>query len=287
MTTHPVKGIDHCFALVNDLDAAAEQYAALGFTLSPRGAHSEAKGTANYTIMFPEDYFELLGILKPTELNAARRATLDKVGEGLHAIACRIDDAEAAAAALAELGLKTEGLGSFSRPVPLPDGTEGDAAFSTVSFVASEVPRGMVFMCQHKTRETVWIPELLNHANTACGLGAILAISDEPAADAAGFAKLWAAGAVSDEGEVCTVTTGPNSAPLILMTPAAMAAAYPGADLSATAQGAFTVLRIKVADAEAAKACLAKAGITPLATAAGFAAGPEHAGGVIVEFVPA
>ncbi|MFD2856181.1 VOC family protein [Seohaeicola zhoushanensis] len=59
--THPVKGIDHCFALVDDLDDAAAQYGALGFTLSPRGMHSAAKGTANHTIMFPEDYFELLG----------------------------------------------------------------------------------------------------------------------------------------------------------------------------------------------------------------------------------
>ncbi|MDK3018836.1 VOC family protein [Pseudodonghicola flavimaris] len=285
--THPVKGIDHCFALVNDLDDAAEQYAALGFTLSPRGTHSEAKGTANYTIMFPQDYFELLGILKPTELNAARRATLETTGQGLLAIACRIDDAAAAAKALTDLGIATEGLNSFARPVPLPDGSEGEAAFSTISYVASEVPRGIVFMCQHKTRETVWIPELLTHANTARGLSAILALSDTPEQDAAGFARLWAAGSVHTEDGVSTVTTGENSAPLKLVTPAAMAAAYPGADLAATAQGAFTVLQIKVADMAAAEACLTKAGITPISTAAGLAAGPEHAAGVIVEFVPA
>ena len=75
--SHPVKGIDHCFILVNDLDQAAEQYAAMGFTLSPRGVHSRAKGSANYTIMFPEDYFEILGLIEPTALNAARRDALD------------------------------------------------------------------------------------------------------------------------------------------------------------------------------------------------------------------
>lgn len=285
--THPVKGIDHCFALVDDLDSAAAQYAALGFTLSPRGTHSAAKGTANYTIMFPQDYFELLGVLTPTELNTTRRETLERMGQGLHAIACRIDDAAAAAEALADLGLATTGLGSFSRPVPLPGGGEGIAAFSTVSFTPADTPRGMVFMCQHKTRETVWIPELLTHANTACGLDAILAISDDPAGEAVRFARLWADGAVNETDGVATVTTGPNSAPLILMTAAAMAAAYPGADLSATAQGAFTVLRIKVADPDAAAACLTGAGIAPIATADGIAAGPEHAAGVIVEFVPA
>ncbi|MCA0922503.1 VOC family protein [Pseudooceanicola nanhaiensis] len=285
--THPVKGIDHCFALVNDLDKAAKQYEALGFTLSPRGEHSAAKGTANYTIMFPEDYFELLGILQPTELNASRREILETQGEGLHAIACRIGDAAEAAKELEALGLATMGLGSFSRPVPLPDGSEGIAAFSTVSFTPADTPLGVVFMCQHKTRETVWLPELLEHANTACGLGAILALSDTPPETGAEFAKLWAAGTVTPIEGGCEVTTGPDSAPLILLTSEAMAAAYPGADLSATAQGAFTVLRVKVSDMDAAALCLSKAGITPLQTAAGLAAAPEYASGVIVEFVPA
>ena len=285
--THPVKGIDHCFALVDDLDAAAAQYAALGFTLSPRGMHSASKGTANYTIMFPEDYFELLGVLVPTELNANRREMLARMGQGLHAVACRIDDAEAAATALGALGIATQGLGSFSRPVPLPDGSEGIAAFSTVAFTPDETPRGMVFMCQHKTRDTVWLPELLGHANTACGLGAVLTVSDAPAADAAAFARLWAAGEVLGTDAGFTVITGPDSAPLLVMAPEAMAALYPGIDLAETPTGAFTALRIEVSDIAAAAACLDAAGIAAVTTATGLAVPPAHAAGVIVEFVPA
>ncbi|MCM2561637.1 VOC family protein [Lutimaribacter sp. EGI FJ00015] len=285
--SHPVKGIDHCFSLVKDLDKAAEQFAALGFTLSPRGLHSEAKGSANYTIMFPDDYFELLGLIKPTEMNAPRRKMLDDMGEGLHAIACRIDTAEKAAQELEALGIATHGLGSFARPVPLPGGGTGEAAFSTVAFTPEEVPLGTVFMCQHKTRDTVWIPELLSHANTACGLGGILAISADPAADAARFARLWADGQVSDDGKVYTVATGPNSAPLLLMSRDAMAEIYPGIDLSGTPKGAFTAMRVKVADMTALRACLEKAGITPIETALGLAVAPEHTSGTIVEFVTA
>lgn len=285
--THPVKGIDHCFALVDDLDAAAAQYGALGFTLSPRGTHSAAKGTANYTIMFPEDYFELLGVLEPTELNAARREMLATMGQGLHAIACRIDNAEQAAEALAGLGIATQGLGSFSRPVPLPDGSEGIAAFSTVSFTSDEVPLGMVFMCQHKTRDTVWVPELLTHANTACGLDAILAISETPAEDAARFARLWAAGSVSTGDGLTTITTGPASAPLILATADRMAARYPDLDLSATAKGGFTVLRVKVQSLDSAKDCLLASKVTFRETTSGLAVDPEFSAGVLLEFVPA
>lgn len=283
---HPVKGIDHCFALVNDLDAAADQYRALGFTLSPRGMHSPAKGTANYTIMFPEDYFELLGIVTLTDLNASRREKLAAMGQGLHAIACRIDSAEEAARALGDIGIATEGLGSFSRPVPLPDGSEGVAAFSTVSFTPDETPRGTVFMCQHKTRDTVWIPELLTHANSACGLGAILTQSDTPEEEAARFARLWAEGAVSMKDGFSAVHTGPDSAPLILATAERLQTHYPGLDLSGTARGAFTALRVKVRDPDAVKTCLTDAGITPVETPGGLAVGPEHAAGVLLEFVP-
>lgn len=285
--SHPVKGIDHCFSLVKDLDKAAAQFAALGFTLSPRGLHSEAKGSANYTIMFPDDYFELLGLIKPTELNAPRRKMLEDMGEGLHAIACRIDTAEQAAQDLAALGIATHGLGSFSRPVPLPGGGSGEAAFSTVAFTPDEVPFGTVFMCQHKTRDTVWIPELLTHANTACGLGAILAMSADVSADAAGFARLWADGRVTRDGDVDTVSTGPNSAPLLVMSADEMSALYSGIDLSGTPRGAFTAMRVKVADMAAVQACLDKTGIEPVETALGLAVGPEHTSGTVVEFAAA
>ncbi|GAA4215490.1 hypothetical protein GGQ68_002813 [Sagittula marina] len=285
--SHPVKGIDHCFALVQDLDKAAAQYAALGFTLSPRGLHSEAKGSANYTIMFPDDYFELLGLLRATPLNAARGKALTDQGQGLHAIACRIGTAEAAATQLAELGIGTHGLGSFERPVPLPDGGSAMAAFSTVVFDDAELPFGSVFMCQHKTPETVWLPELLTHANTACGLDAILALSEDPQEDGKRFARLWADGSTSETNGRVTVNTGANSAPLVLMSQDAMQALYPGVDLSLTAKGAFTSLRVKVTDMNAVRQCLDDSGLAPIVTQTGLAVAPEHASGVIVEFVPA
>ena len=285
--THPVTGIDHVFLLANDLDDAARRYAALGFTLSPRGLHSAAKGSANYTIMFPRDYFELLGIITPTEGNASRRETLEKMGQGLHAIACRIGDAEAAASALTALGIETRDLNSFERPVPLPSGGTGTAAFSTVSFSPSEVPLGTVFMFQHRTPDTVWLPELLTHPNTACGLGSVLAISEDPLADGERFARLWAHGRVMASAGGATVDTGADSAPLSLLTPSVMAQLYPGIDLKATPRGAFTALRVQVADMAAAKSCVEAAGIAPVSTTLGIAVPAQDACGMIVEFVPA
>tara|TARA_R100001369_G_scaffold36425_1_gene61813 strand:- start:367 stop:1227 length:861 start_codon:yes stop_codon:yes gene_type:complete len=284
--SHPVKGVDHCFVLVDDLDKAAAQYQALGFTLSPRGLHSEAKGSANYTIMFPDDYFELLGILKATPLNEARRKSLAEAGQGLHAIACRIDSAEEAQNALTDLGIGTHGLGSFERPVPLPSGGDAVAAFSTVVFDADEVPMGSVFMCQHKTPETVWLPELLSHPNTTCGLHALLAVSETPEEHARQFARLWADGRVVMSPDASTVETGENSAPLVLLTQEALEARYPGMDLSGVPTGIFSGLQLKTADLNAAKRCLKDAGIAATETALGLAVAPQDTSGVIVEFVP-
>ena len=61
-----IQGIDHVVILAADLDRAAETYTRLGFTLSPRGVHSDHMGSANHTIMLQDDYFEVLSVLKST-----------------------------------------------------------------------------------------------------------------------------------------------------------------------------------------------------------------------------
>jgi len=285
--SHPVKGVDHVFLLVNDLDKSAEQYRRLGFTLSPRGLHSKEKGTGNYTIMFPDDYFELLGIVAETEGNLHQREKLSAQGEGLHAIACRIENAQQAKSELAALGIQTGEVGKFSRPVELPNGGEGVAAFETVSFAESEVPQGMVFMCQHKTRDTVWVPGLLEHANGANGLAAIIAISADPAKSAQGFARLYADGKASDNDGTWSVSTGPNSADILVLTSAQAQKLYPDADFSKTPSGAFAALRIRVSSIETVRALLDAAGEPYVETSRGVSVMPENASGTILEFVEA
>ncbi|OLS50154.1 VOC family protein [Rhodovulum sulfidophilum] len=282
--THPVKGVDHVFLMVEDLDRAAEAYRRLGFTLSPKGLHSAAKGTANYTLMFPGDYMELLGIVTPTEGNAPRRAALAREGEGLRAVACRIDDAEAAKTALEALGIATGEVGHFERPVPLPDGGTGRAAFSTMSFADSELPFGIVFMCQHRTRETVWLPELLTHPNRACGLAEIVAQSADPEAAAQRLARLYASGRVTPAAGGYRVETGPASAPILCLSGAALAEYFPGLDLSAAPAEGFAGLALHSEDMAATAACLAASGVSPVETARGIALAPSDCAGAVLEF---
>ncbi|MEO1091177.1 MAG: VOC family protein [Pseudomonadota bacterium] len=277
--SHPITGIDHAFLLVRDLDEAARSYARLGFTVSPRGLHSEHKGTANHTIMLDGDYFELLGIVREVPGNAEHRTNLAK-GEGLNAIACQVGDTRAAVQALAELGLTTTEPVDFERPVTLPGGGSGRAAFTVAAFDSSVVPHGYVFMCQHHTRETVWLPELTHHANGARTLAGIVAAVDDPAAIANGYARLYAAGTTTPIVGGLEVWTG--NTPIQFVTPSTLSARYPDITVPTAA---YAVLRIRAADLTKARDVVAAGGIAAHDTADGFAVAPETAAGAILEFV--
>jgi hypothetical protein len=247
--THPVKGIDHVFLLVHALDSSAAAWQRLGFAVSPRGLHSAEMGTGNYTIMFSNDYLELLGVVTQTPRSDLQRDRLVRQGEGLHAIACRIDNAQQAKAELGALGIATGDVGVFERPVTLSTGEAGVAAFETVAYSDQEVPQGIVFMCQHKTRDTVWLPELITHANGTEGIGAVLVVSDSAEATAHGFARLFADGAVRMAGAgTWQIETGPDSAAIIVHEPQAARALYGPDIVEQTPAGAFAGLRLRVKD---------------------------------------
>src|SRR5689334_22759736 len=124
-----ILGADHVVITVRDLDAAAAQWRKLGFTLSPRGTHSPQMGSGNYTIMFGEDYLELLGVLHETEQNKPTREFL-KNREGIERTAFTTDDAAAGAAELSARGLVPLGPVHFGRPVDLPNGGKSEAKFN-------------------------------------------------------------------------------------------------------------------------------------------------------------
>ncbi len=283
--SHPVEGVDHLFLLTADLDGSADKWRRLGFTLSPRGTHSPEKGTANYTIIFERDYFELLGVIADTPANLHQREMIARDGDGLRAIACRIGDARAACESLAALGIGAGPVAEFSRPLPLPDGATGEAAFAVAPFGKDEVPAGFMFMCQHKTRDMVWRPELQSHANTARALAGIVAVSDDPEQAAGRYARLFAAGQVTQAQGGWLVATGPDSASILCLTPAAAAARWSAEALAATPPSGFAAMRVAVRDLAAARAAVAAGGVAAHELPGGFWVAPADTAGVILEFV--
>jgi catechol 2,3-dioxygenase-like lactoylglutathione lyase family enzyme len=276
-----ILGADHVVVTVRDLDAAAEQWKRLGFTLSPRGTHSPLLGSANYTIMFGEDYLELLGVLHDTEHNKATRDFL-KTREGIERTAFTTDDAAAGAAELAGRGLKPLGPVHFGRPVDLPGGGTGEAKFNVFRWPLDESPGGMrIFACQHLTRPTVWIPELQKHPNGASRIVRIEILAAEPKAAAEHMGRLIDEPVSSING-AWRVPSGPKRADFLFYDRDAFAKRYPEAVRAGAASEGAAALVIGTADLPAAIKAL---GTSAVPHDGAVSVPAKAASGVIVSFV--
>jgi len=284
VTLKNVIGIDHAVVMVKDLDKAAENYQRLGFTVSPRGTHSAHMGSGNYTIMFDPDYMELLGVLTPTEHNAPARAFLEKSGEGIERIAFTAVDAALGAEEIRARGYPPIGPTDFERPVTMPDGTVSAAKFRTFQWPTAEAPGGVrIFACQHKTRETVWIPELMKHANGAKRLKQVVIVSPEPAKDAAHLSKMIDRDVRNEPDGVIAVPSGGDRADFVFLTKDQLGKRYPGVSLAGLPErgGAGLVIAADLAAAEKAL------GPTGVRSAGGVVVPPAAGNGTLLAFVGA
>jgi hypothetical protein len=284
MALKNVIGIDHAVVMVKDLDQAADNYRLLGFTLSPRGTHSAHMGTGNYTIMFEPDYMELLGVLQPTEHNAPARSFLKKRGEGIERIALTAADSAAGAEEIRGRGFVPIGPTDFERPVTMPDGTLSAAKFRTFQWPTAEAPGGVrLFACQHKTRETVWIPELMKHANGAKRLKQVLIVSPEPAEDAAHLSRMIDIEGRSEPDGAVAVPSGGDRADFVFLTRDQLSKRYPDVSLAGLSErgGAGLVIAADLASAEKAL------GATGIHSGGGICVPPAAGNGTLLAFVRA
>ena len=260
MALKNVIGIDHAVVMVRDLDKAAENWKRLGFTVSPRGTHSAHMGSGNYTIMLDPDYIELLGVLSPTEHNAPARAFLEK-REGIERVAFTAVDSAAGAEEIRARGYAPIGPTDFERPVTMPDGSLSAAKFRTFQWPVAEAPAGMrIFACQHKTRETVWIPELMKHANGAKRLKQVLLVAPEPAKEAAHLSRMIDRDARTEADGAIAVPSGPGRADFLFLMRDQLARRYPGVPLAGLPERGCAGLVI-AADLMAAERAFGSAGI--------------------------
>ena len=274
-------GIDHAVVMVRDLDKAAESWKHLGFTLSPRGTHSAHMGTGNYTIMLDPDYIELLGVLAPTEHNAPTRALLEK-HEGIERVAFTAVDSAAGAEEIQGRGYAPIGPTDFERPVTMPDGTLSAAKFRTVQWPIAEAPAGMrIFACQHKTRETVWIPELMKHANGARRLKQVLLVVPEPAREATHLSKMIDGKTRTEADGAVAVPSGGDRADFLFLTKDQLIKRYPGVSLAGLPDRAAAGLVI-AADLNAAEKALGASGVR---SGQAICVPPAAANGTLLAFV--
>lgn len=280
MTKH-ISGIDHAVILVRDLDAARDRYESFGFTMSPRGFHSEHMGTANHTIMLQDDYFEVLSPINPTPQNTRWRKVLES-GDQLAVVPVRVDDAKAAVEELRAAGVTISDPVYFERPVTLPGGGEAIAAFEAAHIAAEDTPGMAIFGCKHHTPEVVWLPRLQKHANGAKRILGVTVVVEKPTALAGAYEKIFGEGSARIEADTLIVDTG--NAPIRFVTADAMKASYPEIDLGDIAAPRVLGLTLETDDIEAANRCLSAAGAGTVELRGALFVPPAEAHGVLLEF---
>ena len=284
MALKNIIGIDHAVVMVKDLDQAAANYKRLGFTVSPRGTHSAHMGSGNYTIMLDPDYIELLGVLVETEHNAPARAFLAKRGEGIERIAFTAVDSTAGAEEIGARGYPPVGPIDFDRPVTMPNGSLSAAKFRVFQWPVAEAPGGVrIFACQHKTRETVWIPELMRHANAAKRLTQVLIVTPDPAGDAAHLSRMIDREPRSDTDGAVTVPSGGDRADFVFLTRDQLGRRYPEVSLAGLPERGGAGLVLASGDLAATATALGSAAIR---SSGAVCVAPSQATGTLLAFVP-
>ena len=190
--------LDHAGAIVRDLAAGAARWEKLGFALSPlsrqRGkmpgrAEEGPWATANRCAIFKHGYLELIGVVDPAAFNPWTRF-LDRF-EGLHLLALRVPNADAA---YAELHERTRTLNSpVQRERRLDvDGVERTMGFRNIFSIDEHYPEGRYIVLEHQTPEYLWQPRYQTHPNGALALETVFVCADDVPAQRNRLATLLA-----------------------------------------------------------------------------------------------
>ena len=279
-----ITGLDHLIIGVRDLETARRQWARLGFNSTPRGRHV-GWSTANYCIMFENDYVELLGIVDPKGFTNGLDRLLEDQGEGLLGVVLHTSDARATAAAWRAAGLASAQAGSLMRLLE-SETPAVELRFDNVMLEPAERAGLNLFACTHLTPGPMRRPAWLRHPNGARNIAGLTVIADDVEPLAAFAEKLVGSAAVTRTDRVRAIQTG--TAPIMLATPDDAALLHPGFALPETAPvPSLAVMEIAVTDPAVTARFLGQQNVPHVRESDGAVlVAPEHANGVRLAFVP-
>ena len=252
---------DHALLGVGDLEKSQKTFQRLGFTVCPRGKHI-GWGTANYCIMFEDDYLELLGIVDSSQFTNNLDTFLTDHGEGLLGMCFASGDIEALGK---KLGREPSDL---KRLLELPEGTV-EPRFRLLHPPAESMPGLNGFFCQHLTPELMRRPEWLVHANGATGLASMTIAVNDVGAAARSYGDLFGETAIKCQGDHAEVQLSKNKMQIVH---------------SDTDEG-LTELAVRVADEDAAASYLEQVGVSFTKGTDGLFIAPREACGASITLV--
>ncbi|MGH6912856.1 MAG: VOC family protein [Geminicoccales bacterium] len=278
-----IAGIDHAVVGVRDLEQARSGYQRLGFRVTPRGRHV-GQGTANYCLMFADDYIELLGMVDPTQPTQNLDRFLEQ-REGMMALALHSTDAEATHSAWHEAGLAAElcDLGRLLEP-------ETELRFKNVKLAPAATGGVPLFACAHLTPAPMRQPEWLAHPNGTIGIASITVAVDEPGALVEPMGQVFGSTSLTETDDTLAVHTGRGV--MLFATPDDLDMLHPELDSWAVelnpggSMPTLAALSLVVRDPEQTAAWLEQQGVAHRRDRGGaIGISPELANGVMLELV--
>jgi Glyoxalase-like domain len=281
------RGLDHIVHAVRDLDAAAQLYRGLGFTVGARNRHPW--GTQNYLVQFPGFFIELLTLAEPGKLGTdgfsmlfgRYAADFLKRNEGLALLILESKDARADEADFRAAGIAASEVMRFEREGSRPDGSAVKVGFSLAFAEDKGAPDVHFAICQQHYPENFWNPAFQKHANGASGVGGVVFVADAPEQHRRFMEKFVGGTAVPAKDGFSFATL---RGMIDMTTPAGFLARY-GVKPPDTSRGArLAAVRFTVADASLLQNLPELAGIAGLYAENAAIIGAEDAMGAVMVF---
>lgn len=281
------RGLDHIVHAVRDLDAAAELYRRMGFTVGARNEHPW--GTHNHIVQMPGFFIEVLTLGEPDKLGedgfsrlfgAFNRDFLAR-GEGFSLLVLESKDTKADEGAFRDAGIAQSDLMRFEREGKRPDGTAVKVGFSLVFAADRYAPDNHFCICQQHYPENFWNPAFQSHANGVTGVAGVVMTAQRPD-DHARFLSAYTGVADVKAGTGLAADT-PRGC-FAVMPPADYRDEF-GVDAPPVRQGGrLAALRLAVDDLARTRGTVAAGGVAFTTTANRVIITPESAMGAAIVF---
>ena len=275
-----VLGLDHAVIAVHNLEASCKVYNKLGFTHVPMGNHQN-RATANYCIMFPDTYLELLGMNEPDLPDFGFKEFLTTRGEGFQRLANGTPEADDIARDLTAAGLDIQGPLLLERPQEEPPGM---VTFNNVMIPKEQTAGIWTFFCCHRTPDLMRTPAWMSHANGAVALASATTIVEDLDASRTALTKIYGAAAIHEAPHGFSVHLPKGR--VHVATAQGFPTLHIGAAVPSGPLPRWYALRIAVKDLGATEQYLAANHVVPEHMFDGsLRISPKDASGVLIEFV--
>jgi hypothetical protein len=285
------RGLDHIGHAVHDLDAAADLYRRMGFTVGASNKHPW--GTHNHIVQLPGFFIELLTVGEPEKLGddgfskLFGRYNQDFLtrGEGLSLLILESKDAAADNEAFADAGLSLSEVMRFEREGKRPDGSTVKVAFSLTFANDPGAPDIRFCTCQQHYPENFWNPAFQSHENGAGSVAGVVIVAAKPA-DHRFFLRSFS-GADKIEANGVTITAKTERGDITIADPVGFGRLFGSAPPPAKDGARLAAVRFEVADLTATEDWLRSAKIPFNSTGAQAVISSDVAFGATIVFAEA